>query len=393
MTSDFPYRMPAEWEPHEATWLSWPHRRDTWPGAFEEVPPVFVQIAKHLAESELVRINVGNPVMAKGVKYLLEAAKVNMAAVRFHYNPTNDAWVRDHGPIYVVKERRETRDERREPESFPQPSTLNPQPSSSTAHCPLPTARSLDPQLSTFRERAVLDWDYNAWGEEYDDYHLDNLIPSRIADEFQEQRFAPGMILEGGSIDVNGLGTLLTTESVLLNPNRNPHLTRPQIEEKLRFYLGVTNILWLGDGIEGDDTDGHVDDLTRFVNADTVVTIVEPNPNDVNYRALRENRERLTGMRDQAGNLLKVIDLPMPDPLYAEGMRLPASYANFLIANTVVLVPTYRSKNDAAAIEILQSFFPTRRVVGIDCTALVWGLGSIHCVTQQQPQVGHMCIS
>ncbi len=155
----------------------------------------------------------------------------------------------------------------------------------------------------------------------------------------------------------------------------------------------MTNILWLGDGIEGDDTDGHVDDLTRFVNADTVVTIVEQNPNDVNYRALRENRERLSSMRDQAGNLLNVVDLPMPDPLYAEGMRLPASYANFLIANTVVLVPTYRSKNDAAAIEILQSFFPSRRVVGIDCTALVWGLGSIHCVTQQQPKVGHMCIS
>lgn len=392
MTNDFPYHMPAEWEPHEATWLSWPHRRDTWPGAFEEVPPVFVQIAKHLAESELVRINVGNPVMAKGVKYLLEAAQVNMAAVRFHYNPTNDAWVRDHGPIYVVKERPETRDERQEPAAG-EGSLQIP-----TAHSPLPTAHSSGPstlndQPSTFRERAVLDWDYNAWGEEYDDYHLDNLIPSRIADEFQEQRLTPGMILEGGSIDVNGLGTLLTTESVLLNPNRNPHLTREQIEAKLRYYLGVTNILWLGDGIEGDDTDGHVDDLTRFVNADTVVTIVEQNPNDVNYRALRENRERLSSMRDQAGNLLNVVDLPMPDPLYAEGMRLPASYANFLIANTVVLVPTYRSKNDAAAIEILQSFFPSRRVVGIDCTALVWGLGSIHCVTQQQPKVGHMCIS
>lgn len=383
MTNDFPYHMPAEWEPHEATWLSWPHRRDTWPGAFEEVPPVFVQIAKHLAESELVRINVGNPVMAKGVKYLLEAAKVNMEAIRFHYNPTNDAWVRDHGPIYVVRDAEGPRAEGLEPRASSEgtgnkessgPSTLNPQP-------------------STYRERAVLDWDYNAWGEEYDDYQLDNLIPSRIADEFQEPRFAPGMILEGGSIDVNGLGTLLTTESVLLNPNRNPHLTREQIEEKLRYYLGVTNILWLGDGIEGDDTDGHVDDLTRFVNAETVVTIVEQNPHDVNYRALRDNRERLSSMRDQSGQLLKVVDLPMPDPLYAEGMRLPASYANFLIANTVVLVPTYRSKNDAVAMEILQSFFPGRRVVGIDCTALVWGLGSIHCVTQQQPQVGHMCIS
>ncbi len=343
-----PYHMPAEWEPHEATWLSWPHRRETWPGAFEEVPYVFVQIAKHLAESELVRINVSNPVMAKGVKYLLEQAQVNLDAIRFHYNPTNDAWVRDHGPIYVVRD------------------------------------------VDGVRERAVLDWDYNAWGEEYDDYQKDNLIPSRIADEFQETRIAPGMVLEGGSIDVNGAGSLLTTEAVLLNPNRNPHLTREQIEERLKQYLGVTNILWLGDGIEGDDTDGHVDDLTRFVNADTVVTIVEKNPSDVNYRALRENRDRLGSMRDQAGRKLNIVDLPMPDPVIQEGLRLPASYANFLIANTVVLVPTYLSKHDAEAIEILQSFFPGRRVIGIDCTPLVWGLGSIHCVTQQQPIVGRL---
>lgn len=342
------YRMPAEWEPHEGTWLSWPHRRETWPDAFDEVPDVFVQIAKHLADSELVRINVANPVMAKGVKYLLEAAQVNMDSVRFHYNPTNDAWVRDHGPIYVVKD------------------------------------------TGGVRERAILDWDYNAWGEEYEDYQRDNLIPSRIADEFQETRFSPGMILEGGSIDVNGAGTLLTTESVLLNPNRNPHLTREQIEDRLKQYLGVTNILWLGDGIEGDDTDGHVDDLTRFVTADTVVTIVEPNPNDVNYRALRDNRERLDSMRDQSDNRMNIVDLPMPEPVVKNGMRLPASYANFLIANTVVLVPTYRSKHDAEAIDILQSFFPTRRVTGIDCTALVWGLGSIHCVTQQQPKVGRL---
>ena len=343
--SDLGYRMPAEWEPHEATWLSWPQRRDTWPGAFEDVPPVFVQIAKHLAESELVRINVSNPVMAKGVKYQLEAAGANLDAVRFHYNPTNDAWVRDHGPIYVVRE------------------------------------------VGDVRERAVLDWDYNAWGVKYEDYHRDNLIPSRIADEFQETRFKPGMILEGGSIDVNGCGTVLTTEACLLNPNRNPTLSREQIEQRLSQYLNVSKFIWLGDGIEGDDTDGHIDDMTRFVSADTIVTIIETNPNDVNYRALRENRERLVGVTDQAGRPIQIIELPMPNPLVVEGIRLPASYANFLIANTVVLVPTYRSpRQDAAAIEILQSLFPTRRVVGLDCTALVWGLGSIHCVTQQQPQ-------
>lgn len=345
--SPMSYRMPAEWEPHEATWLSWPHRRDTWPDAFDDVPAVFVEIAKHLAESELVRINVSNPVMAKGVKYLLNAAQVNLNAVRFHYNPTNDAWVRDHGPIYVVRD------------------------------------------VDGVRERAVLDWDYNAWGVKYQDYQRDNLIPSRIADEFQETCFKPGMILEGGSIDVNGLGTLLTTEACLLNKNRNPTLTKEQIEQRLSQSLNVSKFIWLGDGIEGDDTDGHVDDMTRFVTTNTIVTIVESNPNDVNYRALRENRERLVGVTDQAGRPIQIIELPMPDPLVVEGIRLPASYANFLIANTVVLVPTYRSpKPDAEAIEILQSLFPTRRVIGINCTALVWGLGSIHCVTQQQPKVG-----
>lgn len=341
------YRMPAEWEPHDATWLSWPQRRDTWPGRFEEVPPVFVEITRHLAESELVRINVANPVMAKGVKYLLESAQVNLEAVRFHYNPTNDAWVRDHGPIYVVRE------------------------------------------VNGTRERAVLDWDYNAWGRKYEDFQCDNLIPTRIADEFQEVCFSPGMILEGGSIDVNGLGTLLTTEACLLNENRNPHLSRVEIELRLSQYLNVSKFIWLGDGIEGDDTDGHVDDMTRFVAADTIVTIVESNANDVNYRALRENRERLQGATDQDGNPLRIVELPMPNPLVVEGVRLPASYANFLIANTVVLVPTYQSpRQDAAAIEILQSLFPERRVIGIDCTDLVWGLGSIHCVTQQQPQIG-----
>jgi agmatine deiminase len=343
------YHMPAEWEPHEAIWLSWPQRRDTWPDAFEDVPPIFVQIARLIAESELVRINVDNPVMAKGVKYQLETAGTNMEAVRFHYNPTNDAWVRDHGPIYVVRDR------------------------------------------DGIRERAILDWDYNAWGVKYEDYQRDNLIPSRIADEFQETRFQPGMILEGGSIDVNGCGTILTTEACLLNPNRNPSLTKQQIEERLQQNLNVSHFIWLGDGIEGDDTDGHVDDMTRFVSEDTIVTIVESNPDDINYRALRENRERLQGVTDQDGRPLRIIDLPMPDPLVVEGIRLPASYANFLICNTIVLVPTYRSpKQDGEAIEILQSLFPTRRVVGLDCTALVWGLGSIHCVTQQQPKVGRI---
>ncbi len=337
------YRMPAEWEPHEAIWLSWPHREATWPGAFDKIPGAFVQIARRIAESELVRINVGDPHMAKRVKFLLEAGQVNMDQVRFHYNPTNDAWCRDHGPIYVVRD------------------------------------------VDGRRERAITDWDYNAWGCKYPAYDKDNAIPHRIADEFTERRFTPGIILEGGSIDVNGQGTVLTTEACLLNKNRNPHLTREQIEQHLIDYLAVKKVLWLGDGIVGDDTDGHIDDLTRFVSADTVVTIVEENPHDVNYRALKENRERLEGMTNESGKKLRVIDLPMPNPVSAGDMRLPASYANFLICNTRVLVPTYRCPQDQQAIGILQEFFPGREVVGIDCTLLVWGLGAIHCITQQQP--------
>ncbi len=337
------YRMPAEWEPHEAIWLSWPHREATWPGAFDKVPGVFVQIARRIAESELVRINVGDPQMAKRVNFLLQAGDVNMERVRLHYNPTNDAWCRDHGPIYVVRD------------------------------------------VDGRRARAIPDWEYNAWGGKYPQHDKDNAIPRRIADEFTERRFAPGIVLEGGSIDVNGQGTVLTTEACLLNKNRNPHLTREQIEQYLADYLAVKKVLWLGDGIVGDDTDGHIDDLTRFVSHDTVVTIVEKDPADVNYRALQENRERLQGMTIESGEKLQVVELPMPNPVSAGDFRLPASYANFLICNTKVLVPTYRCPQDAEAIGILQELFPGRDVVGIDCTMLVWGLGAIHCISQQQP--------
>jgi len=339
------YHMPAEWEPHEATWLSWPHKEESWPGAFEFVPGIFVELTRRLAESELVRINVADADFAERVNGLLRAGGVNLDAVRFHFNPTNDAWVRDHGPIYVV------RDDGR-------------------------------------RERAINDWGYNAWGDKYPPYDLDDVIPTRIAEEMNELLFQPEIVMEGGSLDVNGRGTLVTTESCLLNPNRNPHLNREQIERYLKDYLGVTNILWLGDGIAGDDTDGHVDDLTRFVAPDTVVTAVEDDPGDENYEVLAENYERLSRMKDQGGKPLRVIKLPMPGPVYFEGQRLPASYANFYIANKSVLVPTYRHANDAKACEILQRCFPDRRVVGVDCVNLIWGLGSIHCVTQQQPAAG-----
>ncbi len=339
------YAMPAEWEPHEATWLSWPHKEASWPGAFEPVPAIFAQIVKYLTPYELVRINVADEDFAERVRVELRKVDVNLSRVTFHFNPTNDAWCRDHGPIYVTR-------------------TTNGK-----------------------RERAINDWGYNAWGNKYPPYDLDDIVPTRIAREFNEILFTPDIVMEGGSLDVNGKGTLLTTEACLLNPNRNSHLNKSQIEQYLRDYLGVTNILWLGDGILGDDTDGHVDDLTRFVTADTIVTVVEDDPADNNYQPLKENYERLQTMRDQDGRPFRIVTMPMPGERYIDDQRLPMSYANFYIANETVLLPTYRHANDAKALTILQELFPTRKVVDIDCTDLIWGLGSIHCVTQQQPAV------
>lgn len=344
------YHMPAEWEPHEATWLSWPHKEASWPGAFEHVPEIFVEITKHLTESELVRVNVADEDFAERVRALLRAGGVNLSAVRFHFHPTDDAWVRDHGPIYVVRNR--------------------------------------DREGAVIRERAIIDWGYNAWGDKYPPYENDDVVPTRIAAEMKETLFTPGIVMEGGSLDVNGRGTLITTEACLLNPNRNPHLSREQIEQYLKDYLGVTDILWLGEGIVGDDTDGHIDDLTRFVAPDTVVTVIEDDPQDENYQPLIENYERLLRMKDQDGNPLRIVKMPMPGPVWFDDQRLPASYANFYIANKSVLVPTYRHENDAKACAILQRLFPDRHVVGVDCTKLIWGLGSIHCVTQQQPATG-----
>ena len=341
--ADFSFSMPAEWEPHEGTWLSWPHKEASWPGAFEPVPAVFAQIVKNLTDSEFVRINVADEEFAERVRKILQTADVNLSRVTFHFNPTNDAWCRDHGPIYVTR----TKDGK--------------------------------------RERAINDWGFNAWGGKYLPADLDDVVPTRIAHEFNETLFTPDIVMEGGSIDVNGKGTLLTTEACLLNPNRNQHLNQAQIEQYLRDYLGVTNILWLGDGIVGDDTDGHVDDLTRFTSHDTIVTVVEDDPADENYHLLKENYERLLKMKDQDGNPFRIVTMPMPGERYMEDQRLPMSYANFYIANKAVLLPTYRHKNDAKAAEILQKLFPSREVISIDCTDLIWGLGSIHCVTQQQP--------
>ena len=231
----------------------------------------------------------------------------------------------------------------------------------------------------------MVDWDYNAWGNKYPPCDLDDAVPRHVAHLRGLPLFSPGIVMEGGSLDVNGAGTLLTTESCLLNPNRNPHLDRAAIERYLRDFLGVTHVLWLGDGIVGDDTDGHVDDLTRFVNPTTVVTVVEEDPADENHAPLRENFERLRTMTDQAGRPLRVVTLPMPRRIEYDGQRLPASYANFYIANGLVLVPTFRDPRDAEAVDILQREFPNRRVLGVDSTELIWGLGSFHCISQQEP--------
>jgi agmatine deiminase len=334
------FRMPAEWENHVSTWFSWPHKEASWPGKFEPIPKVFVEMTKILSEYEFVNINVKDNEHLLSVTQLLLAANVNMTKVTLHVNPTNDAWCRDHGPIYVKNEN---------------------------------------------GERAIIDWAYNAWGDKYPPYDDDDAVPIIIAQKQNLKLFQPGIVMEGGSIEVNGKGTLLTSEACLLNPNRNPHLNKTQIEGYLKAYLGVTNILWLGDGIIGDDTDGHIDDMTRFINPNTIVTAFEENPEDENYEILIENYERLLTMTDQDGKPFNIVKIPMPEPVYYEDVRLPASYANFLIANKCVLVPTYRSLNDQKAMDILQKHMPDRKIIGIDCTDLIWGLGAIHCVSQQEP--------
>jgi agmatine deiminase len=328
------------------------------------VPGVFAELVRHLAPHEEVHINVTGPEMEAEVREVLakhgvstqpgpkpqsaignqQSAMGTRQSVFFHHHPTNDAWCRDHGPVFVQRE-----------------------------------------TASGRREEAIIDWGYNAWGGKYPPFDDDDVIPTRIGAETGIRVFHPGIVMEGGSLDVNGKGSLLTTESCLLNPNRNPGLSKAEIERRLRDYLGVSHILWLGDGIEGDDTDGHVDDLSRFVNESTVVTVVEEDPRDKNFAPLRDNLQRLRSMRDQDGRPLRVVTLPMPPAMHHEGQRLPASYANFYIANGIVLLPAYHPPTDEVARTALQPLFPDRRVVPLDSLDLIWGLGAFHCVTQQWP--------
>jgi agmatine deiminase len=333
------YRMPAEFEPHEATWLAWPHNPETWPGRLKFIPPVWIQMIKPLHVHEKVHLCVNDASMEEEVKATLKRHDIGRN-VFIHQIPTNDAWARDHGPIFVKRDEKLT----------------------------------------------ILDFFFNSWGQKYGPWDLDDVVPQRVAEYLKMPCLQPGIVLEGGSIDVNGRGTLLTTEQCLLNKNRNPHLSKKEIEQYLSDYLGVMNILWLGDGIVGDDTDGHIDDIARFVNPATVVTVVEEDPADENYKPLQDNLKRLQSMKDQDGRPLKIVTIPMPGPVVYQDQRLPASYANFYIANGVVLVPTYNHPNDQRALEILKGLFPKRRIVGINAVELVWGLGAFHCVTQQQPK-------
>ncbi|MEI6696063.1 MAG: agmatine deiminase family protein [Bacteroidota bacterium] len=337
------YRFPAEWEKHAATWLSYPHNENSWPGRIQNIYPAYHQFIKEISKGEIVNINVNDVLMLKHVEDQLRTYGVDMNNIRLFIHPTNDAWCRDHGPAFLV----------------------NPD--------------GLDKKI-------IINWEYNAWGNKYP-FDSDNKIPQLIAEKLQLPIVSPGIVMEGGSVDFNGKGSLITTRACLLNENRNPDLNQSQIESYLREYYGVEQIIWLNEGIDGDDTNGHVDDICRFVNEDTVVTVMESNKNDLNYAPLLENYNSLKKLRLLNGKQLNVVELPMPEALYIEDQRVPCSYANFYIANSGVIVPIFGSKTDDIALGILSECFPDRKVIGIDSSEIIWGLGSFHCLSQQEPEI------
>ena len=338
------YYFPAEFAPHVATWLSWPHKEASWPGKIHSIFPSYAQFIKELVKGEEVKINVVNTAMQQFATQTLEKAGVDLSRVKFFLHPTNDAWCRDHGPAFLIN-----------------PSAAQP--------------------------KVIVDWGYNAWGDKYPPYDLDDVIPTLIARHYDYPVYNPGIVMEGGSVEFNGAGTVLTSTACLLNPNRNPNLNQAQIEEYLRAYYGVEQVLWVDEGIVGDDTDGHIDDTVRFVNEDTVLTLVETNRSDENYSLLQHNLKQLKAMRLSNGKQLNIVEIPMPEPLSYEGQRLPCSYANFYIANQSVIVPVFNSKNDEKALQLIEECFPGRQVIGIDSTDIIWGLGSFHCLSQQEPAV------
>ena len=327
-------RMPAEWEPHEATWLAWPHEKSDWPGKFEPVPWLYGEIVRHLARVERVRIITEDE---DRVRKILRKCHVDLSAVEFFRHATNRSWTRDYCPLFV----------------------------------------------RSGREIAITHWRFNGWAK-YDNFEHDSQVPCAIAQRFDMRRIEPGLVLEGGAIDVNGAGKLLATEECLLSDvqARNPGVSKRALESALRKYLGAKEVIWLGRGIAGDDTHGHVDDIARFTSVDTVVTAIEPDKSDPNHEPLKENLARLRARGD-----LRVATLPMPEPVFFNNQRLPASYANFYIANNIVLAPTFADKNDRVALNTLHRLFPDREVIGIPCRDLVLGLGTLHCMTQQQPAV------
>ncbi|THU40076.1 agmatine deiminase family protein [Niastella caeni] len=338
------YYFPAEFAPHTATWLSWPHKEASWPGKIESIYPNYSQFIKEVAVGEKVCINVVDEAMKAFALKCLTGAGVKMQNIQFFIHPTNDAWCRDHGPAFLINPNADIK-------------------------------------------KVIVDWGYNAWGNKYPPFDLDDVIPTLIGKHYNIPVYHPGIVMEGGSVEFNGQGTLLTSTACLLNPNRNPHLNQQQIEEYLYQYYGVEQILWVDEGIIGDDTDGHIDDTVRFVNANTVLTVVEENKQDENYELLQHNLRQLQQMRLLNGQQLNIIELPMPDAVVYDDQRLPASYANFYIANAAVIVPTYRCAQDDKALQIIQQCFPDRKVIGIDSTDIIWGLGSFHCLSQQEPSV------
>jgi agmatine deiminase len=340
------WRMPAEWEPHAATWIAWPHQREDWPGKFAAIPWVYAEIVQKLCPSERVRILVNDAAAEKRARGYLGKVPLDWDRVEFFHFPTDRVWTRDYAPLFVKNNR---------------------------------------------GEKALTDWHFNGWAK-YDNWRLDDAVPARIAERFalpSQQPVCRGkrVVLEGGSIDVNGQGLLLTTEECLLSPiqARNPDLTKNDLEKVFIDHLGVKKVLWLDRGIVGDDTHGHVDDLARFVGPRTVVAVVENKLDDANYWPLQENLDRLRRMTDLVDRPIEVLTLPMPSPVVFRGQRLPASYANFYIANDVVLAPTFNDPNDRKALGVLADVFPGRQVIGIHAVDLVWGLGTLHCLTQQEP--------
>jgi agmatine deiminase len=339
------FSFPAEWQRHAATWISWPRPEGiSFPDRYHESIEDVIGVIKTIARFEPVQLNVPNGNYERIVRDVLEVRRVPLGRVRFHHIPTNENWTRDHGPAFVQRHRRGR------------------------------------------VETAIVDWGFNAWGDKYPPYDADDAVPTRVAKELGLPVFAADIVMEGGAVDFNGAGTILTTTSCLLNKNRNPSRPRAEIEKYLKAYYGQRHIVWLGDGIAGDDTDGHIDDLARFVDERTIVIGIEDNRRDANYAALREARARLARARDAEGRPFDIIEIPMPRPVVYQKQRLPATYMNFYFVNGALLVPTFgQPTRDRAALTALQRVVPDRKVVGIDCRALIWGLGAIHCLTQQQP--------